>query len=397
MRQPGENEQQYIWRLGQAKDAGTLDLSWNEITEIVNSEFRPDTPYMEAAYRKPYQMASLYYNQVFSKFKSNDDYDRSLQAQRDELYVLKKQYSDQRREYLKLLDVDARWQNLVDKIQESVDSLNSSKPLLSSTPQITYGDRAGVLILNDWHYGMKTDNIFNKYNAEIAKERVSKVVCKTISACRTHGIRKMYVLLLGDMAHGCIHTGVRVASDENTSEQLIHVSEIIAEAINEIADRVESVDVYSTYGNHMRSIQNKKDSVHSDNMEKIIPWWLRERLKTRNDVSIIDSEYYEFIKLNVFDYAICAAHGDLDKVKDFGITVNTIFSQVYGEIINYGILGDKHHKEEFDAFGIDTILCSSLCGTDEFANNNRLYSKPGQTLMIFNREEGRECTYNIKV
>ena len=32
---------------------------------------------------------------------------------------------------------------------------------------------------------------------------------------------------------------------------------------------------------------------------------------------------------------------------------------------------------------------------DEYANNKRLYSKPGQTLMIFNNEYGRESTYHI--
>lgn len=32
---------------------------------------------------------------------------------------------------------------------------------------------------------------------------------------------------------------------------------------------------------------------------------------------------------------------------------------------------------------------------DEHSNNGRLYSRPGQTLMIFNDVYGREATYNI--
>lgn len=35
---PDENERQYIWRLASAKDNGTLDLSWPELTEIFNAE-----------------------------------------------------------------------------------------------------------------------------------------------------------------------------------------------------------------------------------------------------------------------------------------------------------------------------------------------------------------------
>lgn len=54
-----ENEEQFIWRIGQAKDAGTINLDWNQIADIINKEFRNDeSEYRtEAAYRKPYQQA----------------------------------------------------------------------------------------------------------------------------------------------------------------------------------------------------------------------------------------------------------------------------------------------------------------------------------------------------
>ena len=50
-------------------------------------------------------------------------------------------------------------------------------------------------------------------------------------------------------------------------------------------------------------------------MEKIIPWWMNERFKDRQDITIVDSEFKEFIKLNVCGYNICGTHGDLDNVK----------------------------------------------------------------------------------
>ena len=52
-----ENEERFLWRIGQAKDNGTLDLSWAEIADVINKEFREDiSEYRcEAAYRKPYQ------------------------------------------------------------------------------------------------------------------------------------------------------------------------------------------------------------------------------------------------------------------------------------------------------------------------------------------------------
>jgi hypothetical protein len=397
MRQPGENEQQYIWRLGQAKDAGTLELSWNEIAELINNEFRPDTPFQESPYRKAFQTASLYYNQVFSKFKSDDEYDRSLQVQRDELYILKKQYSDQRREYLKLLDVDARWNHLADRLVDAAKDANLYRPLVITKRNSRTGKKEAVLCLCDWHFGMKTDNIFNKYSVEICRERVARLIAKTKEHLALQEISVLHILLLGDAAAGAIHCGVRVASEEDTADQIMQVSELYAQTISELADEVDIVKVYSTYGNHLRTIQNKHDSIHSDNMERLIPWWLRQRLASRTDVEIVDSDYYEFIRLNVLGWNLCATHGDLDTIKNLGSTMNNIFTQVYGEVIHFAIMADKHHLEEFDSFGIESILCPSLCGTEEYANTHRLYSKPGQLLMIFSEDEGRECTYNIRV
>jgi len=92
---------------------------------------------------------------------------------------------------------------------------------------------------------------------------------------------------------------------------------------------------------------------------------------------------------------VCCVHGNLDNFRNLGSTVNTIFSRKFGETIDYTISGDKHHLEEFEQFDIESILIRSLCGTDDFANEKRLYSKPGQTLMIFNLEDGREATYHI--
>jgi hypothetical protein len=177
----------------------------------------------------------------------------------------------------------------------------------------------------------------------------------------------------------------------------MQASEIMAEAINELSSYVYEVNVYATYGNHLRTIQNKNDSVHSDNMEKIIPWWLEQRLQNNSRVNVVKSEYYEFIYLNVCGYNIVGAHGDLEKFKQFGLTVNTLFTKKYGKTIDYTVSADKHHIEEFETMGIESVLVRSLCGTDEYANNHRLYSEPGQTMMVFTPEDGRQCTYNIKL
>lgn len=390
----------YIWRVDNLIISGKYD-NWEQVTPIVNKElYGDDEPQYkgESAFRKEVKYARNFYEAgVFNDF-NEEKYLKELQLQKDELYKVKRQVADQRREYNKLLASDGRADNLSNYLIEVADNLNKEQPLDFDKFISTYLDKEGVIVFSDWHYGMVTDNIWNKFNTEICKERVVKFVSKAKNYIKINQIKKLHILLLGDEIHGGIHTSARVASEEYVSEQLMKVSEIIAQAINELSNTVQETFVYNTYGNHARSIQNKNDSIHSDNMEKLIPWWLEQRFKERDDIHIMYSDFHEFIKLNVCGYNIVAAHGDLEgNFKNIGVTFNTIFSKLYGETIDYTITGDKHHLEEFEQFGIESILSRSLCGSDDYASDKRLYSSPGQTLIVFNNEDGRESTYNIKL
>lgn len=396
---PEENESQYIWRVGQAKDNGLLDATWEQLSPVLNTQLGiDDTEWRgESAWRKKYRVMQQAWDDVFSKQQFSSARMAEIEDQMVELFKIKKQVQDQRRELRNLLTPDARFDNLTEQLVKAANHLNEVKPLNYDDYLFEVGDSEAVVAWADWHYGMVTDNIWNQYNTEICRERVAKFVIKTINHIRHHKVKTLHIMLLGDAAHGAIHNSCRVASEEDVCDQLMQSSELMAEAINELSSYVTTVNVYATYGNHLRTVQNKGDSIHSDNMEKLIPWWLEQRLQNNSKVNVVKSDYYEFIYLNVCGYNIVGAHGDLEKFKQFGLTVNTVFTKKYGKSIDYTISADKHHIEEFETMGIESTLVRSLCGTDEYANNNRLYSEPGQTLMIFTPEDGKQCTYNIKL
>ena len=396
----GKDEYHALWDIGQKKDAGILgDVTWPEIAEELNRQYREDeTEYRDSsAYRKRYRNYLDAYEQIFSESNFTEKQISEVEMQMHELYKVKKQVQDQRRELRNMLNPEARFDNLAEKLIESANHLCKIKPLTFNDYILEYDNSEAIICWADWHYGMVTDNIWNQYNTEICRQRVAEFVDKAATRLARHSVKRLHIMLLGDAAHGAIHNSCRVASEEDTCDQLMQVSEIMAEAINELSSYVIEVNVYATYGNHLRTVQNKNDSIHSDNMERIIPWWLEQRLQNNSRVNIIKSDYYEFVYLNVCGYNIVGAHGDLEKFKQFGLTVNTLFNKKYGMSIDYTISADKHHIEEFEQLGIESILVRSLCGTDEYSNNNRLYSAPGQTLMIFTPEEGRDGTYNIKL
>ena len=150
-----------------------------------------------------------------------------------------------------------------------------------------------------------------------------------------------------------------------------------------------------TYGNHARTVQNKNDNIHHDNFERIIPWWLKQRMMNHQFIHIVDHSFdNEFIVFKSCGHCFLAAHGDLDSLKQSPRLLYTLFKKQYGVDVEYILLGDKHHHESFNEMGITAYTCGSLCGSDEYANNHRLYSRPEQLMFIVNND-GVDAEYRL--
>ena len=163
----GETENQTLWRLGNAKAAGTLgDITWPEVAEFMNKTFREDETqyYDSSAYRKRYKNFSDAYEELFSKENFVDERLSNIEEQTNELYKIKKQVQDQRRELRNLLTPEARFDNLTEKLIESANNLGKIKPLSFNDYVADVGNSEAVITFADWHYGMTTDNIWNKYS-----------------------------------------------------------------------------------------------------------------------------------------------------------------------------------------------------------------------------------------
>lgn len=399
-RRPDENDFEYHKRLvfGKLKDKTLAEYDYTELAPYVyGKDYACDV-----ARRMMYgscKTLSLLDDQACKNIISEDLFNE-LNLRKIEIQKERQKYFDQRREFNKLVTKLGRSEHLEDCLVKSAERLNQQIPLKREDLdycEVVTDESEALIVFADWHYGMTTDNIYNTYNTDECRRRVSYTVAKAMERIALHGCSKLHVLLLGDLAHGAIHTSVRVASEELVCDQIMNVSELVAEAISILASCVKETHIYSTYGNHLRTVQNKNDSLHRDNMERLIPWWIAERFKNRNDVVVEPASANEFILMDVCGYTVCATHGDLDNIKTSGITLNALFSRTLGKTLDYVILADKHHKEDFESFGIDCLLVRSLCGTDDYANNRRLYSDPGQLLAVFNKYDGLDAQYNIKI
>ena len=302
---------------------------------------------------------------------SKEDVLFEITSKTRELQKEQQRYFDQRREYKKLLSEEGRREHLEAALAIAVGKLNETVGRVFPDADIcdyiqTVDDETeAVLVLSDWHYGMTADNIFNHYDTNVCVARVEYVVQEAVKRMVLHKCSKLHVVVLGDLINGSIHVGSRVASDELTADQLMQVSEILAQAIEYLSKYTQKTCVYTTYGNHARTTQNKKDSIHRDNMERIIPWWLAQRLRDCENVEVVQDSDNEFLLIESCGHRFVAVHGDLDSVKTSPRLFATLFQKKYGIDIEYVLLGDKHHRESFDELGISSMICGSLCGTDE--------------------------------
>ena len=121
-RKTNENEEQYIWRVAQAKDSGVIDLDWDELARYINEECREDESEYRtsSAYRKPYQQAKRYYEAgVFSKF-TEDEYTDKLHEQKRELEKAKVAYRDERNDWNKQNRTAARIEEKLDNLEREL-------------------------------------------------------------------------------------------------------------------------------------------------------------------------------------------------------------------------------------------------------------------------------------
>lgn len=394
-----ETEVEYHKRLiyGKLVDKSLSDYDYSELSKCVYGENYSADVARRMMYGSRRTLELLDKNGLQS-VDSQEMLDK-IEAQTIELKKERQRMFDQRREYNKLLSFEGRYEYLLDSLTKSANRLSETIGTLYSEPMVSLeelSDNEAVLVLSDWHYGLKTKNIFNEYDCNICKERVNHVITAAAERIRLHRCKCLHILVLGDLIHGAIHVGTRVAAEELVCDQLMQVSEILAQSIEYLCPFVDNVKVYMTYGNHARTVQNKNESIHRDNMERIIPWWLKTRLSRFSNIDIVDDDGTEFVFACPCGHGICASHGDNDSVKSSPRLLTTLFQKRYGRDIEYIIHGDKHHRESFEEIGADAVICGSLCGTDDYANSKRLYSTPSQLLLIVNPQIGVDAEYKIK-
>lgn len=391
-----ENIEQYIWRIGQLKDSGLIDLSWDEIADLINKEIgNEDTPFSEAAFRKPYQQAKRFYDAGVFSDMSEDKYLSELRFQKQELEKEKVRMRDERNELKRILREEARKESYRDQIKRTISECDVN-PLEYDKYKKFEGNFKGnndlIITFFDVHAGMHVDNYFNTFNENVLKQRINKYLDKIIEIQCRHGSENAYVIL-SELLSGVIHPTIRIENNQNLIEQFLTVTNYISEFLEEISYHFNSVKVFCCPGNHSRVSPNKDESLRGENMDLLALPYLKAKMQNFNNVCFYENEIDQMIAVfEVRGKTVFAVHGDKTKL-DNVVEKLTMYIGVKPSVI---YTGHMHTNAMVTSYDVKVIQAGCFSGGgDEYCMNKMLRNKPEQVISVVTND-GLECNYDVK-
>lgn len=390
-RQDEESEEEYQYRVcGLKEEKG---LRWDDICTILNAELGYN--YTESRYRKQYAAYLAGYRardketeENFDIFGENAEISE-LVRRKIELQKERIKFSDERIQTNAYVRQIAREETLKEIALKCAHEMNSKKILNSTKEWQPTGENAAILELSDVHYGLVVDNYWNKYNPEIAIQKISQLRDKVIGYCKFHNVSDLYVAELGDMIAGRIHETIKYQSRVDVITQVIAMSEIIAEMLTDLS-KYFRVHYYSCLDNHSRLEPNKKAALDLESLARIIPWYLKERVGSF--IEINNNKYAEdIITFRCKGFNIAGCHGD----KDSPIKIVDNLSMMTRENFDMILTAHLHHFSADEKNQILVISNPSVLSTDDYSKNLRLSSKSAQNLIIVSDKSVMECLYRI--
>lgn len=373
----GETPISYIYRACEARE--NLGLTWQELSDLINQELNQNKS--ESYYRKGYK-AGLFLKQTeepsepAAESGSDEDALRKLLA---EIKIERVKIRDENTQLRADIRKVARDESIKEIAHDFASHMNAVKLLPKSVSSFEniFSEKSAILQISDWHYGIEVDSYFNKYNPDVAKQRISNLFDQVLEIANKEKISDLYVVNLADLICGRIHLTLRLQSRVDVITQIMEVSEILAEFLSDFAANGFTVHYLSCLDNHSRVEPNKKDAIDFESLTRITDWYLRERLGSR--VVFHENQFGPgIISFDVGNYKIAGVHGDRDKPNTV-IQHLTLMTKTHYDMV---LTAHLHHFSCDEQNETVVVSNGSLMGTDTYAENLRLTSRPSQNLII---------------
>lgn len=315
-------------------------------------------------------------------------------SESDEIIRLKKErqkLSDARVEYNRQIRQEARKESYSDMVKRII--CENVEPTDLKVQYHTFNSNTDLLVhLTDIHTGIEIKTWNNTFNQDILKERIEKFTSEILKIRDLHKSENCY-LVIGEILSGIIHNNLRLQNNMDLMEQFKYVSELISAMLIRIANHFNHIYVYVTPGNHSRVSPKKEDSLDGENMDVLLPFYLKAKLQNINNIDICENNIdHEIAMFNIRGNNVFASHGH----KDNPASVVQNFTMMFGIKPDIVLLGHRHLNGLTTVYNTKVIESGCCSGTDQYAMSIRKTNRPEQTISVVGHD-GLVCLYDIQL
>lgn len=364
------------------------NLEWQDVADF-RSEFNGDLEHRDTV-RKGSKLLYEYIDAgwVNEPLETEDNSDNA------ELIKMRKEkikLSDARVEYNRLIRQEARKESYADMVKRII--CENVKPMNIPVRYTLFNSSTDLLChLTDVHCGIEIHNWKNDFDEDILKKRIEKFTSDILDIRGMHESENCY-LVIGEILSGIIHNNLRLQNNMDLMEQFKYVSELISAMLSRMANHFNHIYVYTTPGNHSRISPKKEDALDGENMDILLPFYLKARMQNIKNITICDNTIEpEIAMFNIRGNNVFAAHGH----KDSPSSVVQNFTMMFNIKPDIVLLGHRHTNAMETVYDTKVIQSGCVSGSDAYAMSIRKTNKPEQTVSVIG-DNGLICLYDIQL
>lgn len=364
------------------------NLEWQDVADF-RSEFNGDLEHRDTV-RKG---SKLLYEYIDAGWV-NEPVEKENNSDNSELIKMRKEkikLSDARVEYNRLIRQEARKESYVDMVKRII--CENVEPMNIPVHYTLFNSSTDLLChLTDVHCGIEIHNWKNDFDEDILKKRIEKFTSDILDIRGMHESENCY-LVIGEILSGIIHNNLRLQNNMNLMEQFKYVSELISAMLTRLANHFNHIYVYTTPGNHSRISPKKEEALDGENMDVLLPFYLKARMQNVENITICDNTVEpEIAMFNIRGNNVFAAHGH----KDSPSNVVQNFTMMFNIKPDIVLLGHRHTNAMETVYDTKVIQSGCVSGSDAYAMSIRKTNKPEQTVSVIG-ENGLICLYDIQL
>lgn len=364
------------------------NLEWQDVADF-RSEYNGDLEHRDTV-RKGSKLLYEYIDAgwVNEPVESEDNSDNA------ELIKMRKEkikLSDARVEYNRLIRQEARKESYADMVKCII--CENVEPMNIPVHYTLFNSSTDLLVhLTDIHTGIEIHNWKNDFDEDILKKRIEKFTSDILDIRGMHQSENCY-LVIGEILSGIIHNNLRLQNNMDLMEQFKYVSELISAMISRMANHFNHIYVYTTPGNHSRISPKKEDALDGENMDILLPFYLKARIQNIKNITICDNTIEpEIAMFNIRGNNVFATHGH----KDSPSNVVQNFTMMFNIKPDIVLLGHRHTNGLTTVYDTKVIESGCCSGSDNYAVSIRKVNKPEQTVSVIGNN-GLICLYDIQL